>query len=117
MHSIHAMEGNAFQIFEATDEMIWKLPGWSCVEERLLRKTKKSEEEKEEEYSGHAEGESDLKRRGEERVAEISREPTIASAIVFRSICSKRSTNVTQGTNMEITSLACFQTPAFQRYF
>ena len=27
----------------------------------------------------------------------------------FRSLSSKRSTNVTQGTNMEITSLACFR--------
>ena len=34
--------GEAFQIFEATDEMIWKLQWWFYVEERKLRDTKKS---------------------------------------------------------------------------
>ena len=60
----------------------------------------------EQEYSGHAEGESDLK---QERVAEIKSGANYCCSYGFRSLGSKRSTNVTQGTNMEITSLACFR--------
>ena len=34
--------GNAFQVFEATDENDWKMQWWFYVEERILRRTKKS---------------------------------------------------------------------------
>ena len=73
----------------------------------------------EQEYSGHAEGESDLKQMcqpGEScRNQEIkSKANYCCNCCSFRSLSSKRSTNVMQGTNMEITSLACFRhVPAY----
>ena len=35
--------GNAFQIFEATDESIWRLPCWFYVGKHISTKMKKSE--------------------------------------------------------------------------
>ena len=45
----------------------------------------------------------------QERVAEIKSGANYCSSYGFRSISSEISTNVTQSTNMEITSLACFR--------
>ena len=45
----------------------------------------------------------------QERVAEIKSGANYCCSYGFGSLSSKRSTNVTQGTNMEITSLACFR--------
>ena len=44
----------------------------------------------------------------QERVAEIKSGANYCCSYGFWSLNSKRSTNVTEGTNMEITSLACF---------
>ena len=64
----------------------------------------------EQEYSGHAEGESDLNGcASQERVAEIKSGANYCCGYGFRSLSSKRSTNVTQDANMVITSLACFR--------
>ena len=57
----------------------------------------------EQEYSGHAEGESDLKRMCQP--GESCRNQ-VRSQLLLQ-LSRKRSTNVTKGANMEITSLAC----------
>ena len=149
-------------------KMIWKLPWWFYVEERILRKTKKSgvlapvhiswdercnigwllRLEHSESNRGNFETNSVANRKpmqirkdrcdvaeprflcnnssknipdtlkasqiwngcaSQERVAKIKSEANYCYSYGFRSLSSKRSTNVTQGTNMEITSLACFR--------
>ena len=65
----------------------------------------------EQEYSGHAEGESDLRwmcQPGDSCRNQVGSQ-LLLQLHGFKSVSSKRSTNVMQGTNMEITSLACFR--------
>ena len=45
----------------------------------------------------------------QERVAKIKSGANYCCSYGFGSLSSERSTNVTQGTNMEITSLTCFR--------
>ena len=65
----------------------------------------------EQECSGHAEGESDLKRMcqpGENCRNQVGSQ-LLLQLWFWKPQYSERSTNVTQRTDMEITSLACFR--------